>query len=116
MSLLTDFGERFQEFSPLNRAVFDGLESTLICIYGVPYGTSDKDDVIIQYLCAHLYFIDIGDSSSPKKAVQSRSVGGVLITYGSGNEDRNTVLYNSTKYGQRFLMLTDSQRDGVIFT
>ena len=121
MSLLDDFKARFPapEFS---EAVADKYvpiyEPVLCCYYGGVYAGCDKE--IILNLLAHLIASEgassDGSTSKPGASglVASKTVGSVSVSYdNSGSNDSGSLAwFNTTKYGQRFLLLTQGQSVG----
>lgn len=116
MSLKGDFKERFPEFD--NQAVdtaWPGLESLWPCVYGGSYteGESNCDNEAILYLNAHLFKVDQG--SGPAFVSTSKSVGSVSSTsLIDPNLSADKSFFSSTKYGQRYLLLTQ-HRHGACF-
>lgn len=126
MSLQSDFEARFPEFVPLNQAAFDSAVAQQPCIYNAVYCTQDCtqlqlcDNEIILYLIAHLYALDTvasGGGTAPGAInnVASKSVGDESIGYQYGDTNSNTLFFNTTRYGQRYLLLTQKNQVGGYF-
>lgn len=121
MALRDDFEETFQKFLPIDEDCYNASVAQLPARFGCPYGNNDNDDQAILYLLAHIYALCLktssagGGSVEPAKNVTSRSVGGVSVSYGDGNDDRLYTYYGTTIYGQTFLALTERLRNQVCF-
>lgn len=115
MSLIDDFKTRFPEFETATvDSKWSDLESLWPNMYGATYDSgTDKDDSAILYLVAHL--LKVSQGSSPAMASSSKSVGSVSVTHVlDANMGDRKSFFNSTKYGQMFLMLTRF-RHGSVF-
>lgn len=115
MALIDDFKARFPEF---DCAAVDQyipiIEPVWPCYYGGSY--EDCGVEIILNLVAHIMVGEKSGNSETIKDEQSKSVGSVSATYATGmasSSFRDDWL-RSTKYGQRYLMLTRS-RMGAVF-
>lgn len=114
MALIDDFKARFPEFAT---ATVDQylpiLEPVWPCYYGRPY--EDCNQEIVLNLVAHLLVQETASGSSAAQVVQSKSVGSVSVSYAaqaqSNSLQRDWLM--STKYGQRFYMLTQHKHGGV---
>ena len=114
MALIDDFKTRFPEF---DTAVVDQylpiLDGVWPCYYGKPYEDCNQEAVL--NLVAHLL---IGESSASKAAahvVASKSVGSVSTSYAAMSHTGGAGYdyFSTTKYGQRFWMLTRHNFGGV---
>lgn len=115
MSLKDDFKARFPEFDGQQvDAAFPGLESLWPCLYGATYeGNGTCDDNAILYLNAHLFTVE--QSKGPAFTSSSKSVGSVSVTkLINDSMSAQDSFYNSTKYGQKFKLLTQF-RQGACF-
>ena len=109
MALIDDFKARFPQF---DAAAIDSLwssfEASWPCYYGFEYGNNACTDEAIFNLIAHLFVIEQESQTSngAKKDISSQSVGNVSVTYsGGGSDSSNVQFFNTTVYGQKFLML-----------
>jgi len=117
MSLLDDFKARFANDENLDLTEIENnwqaYDPVWQCYYCVEYGVNACQDEAIYQLIAHMSASEESDTGAPIKGVQSKSWGSESVTYGQVN---NTGEYyswlNSTKYGQRFYILTLSNQGG----
>ena len=116
MALIDDFKIRFTEFQ---ESVVDQyipiLEPVWPCYYGGSYDDSCDKEIVLN-LVAHLLVAETASGSTTVKNTQSQSVGNVSVSYAPGmasSSFRDDWL-GSTKYGQRYMMLTRS-RSGAVF-
>lgn len=113
MALIDDFKVRFPEFNVSDVDTYIPiLEPTWPCYYGGTYEGCGVE--IVLNLVAHLLVSELSDDSSSLKSTQSQSVGNVSVSYAPGVQStsmRDDWL-RSTKYGQRYLMLTRSRQGG----
>lgn len=115
MSLQDDFKARFPEFDDQAvDAAWAGLEACWPCIYGASYqGDESCTDQAILFLVAHLFTVD--QSNGPAFTSSSKSVGSVSVTkLIDSNMSAQDSFYNSTKYGQKFKLMTQF-RQGACF-
>ncbi len=109
MALIDDFKARFPQFNTDTvDTLWSSLEASWPCYYCFEYGNNDCTDEAILNLIAHLFVIEKASltSNGPDKDISSQSVGNVSVTYSAGSGDsRNTQFFNTTIYGQKFLML-----------
>lgn len=111
MSILDDFKARFPEIDPAKADVLVPIyENIYSCYYGGDYAVAcDKEAILL--LLAHLVVTDPqytgGSGSAPSRSTQSKTVGSVSVSYDAVESGSNqTVWFNSTRYGQMFLMVT----------
>lgn len=119
MALIDDFKAAFPEFdTAVVDATFPGVASVYGCYYGAEYAANGScDDKAILQLCAHLFVLRTGaenGQTAPSKSVASQSVGSVSVSYNGGTFSDKSEFFNSTIYGQQFLMLTRSNQ-GAFF-
>lgn len=112
MALIDDFKARFKEF---DTAVVDEfmpiLEPLYPCYYGGEYTSCNKEKIL--NLLAHLMVLETNSSQSAVKDIQSQSVGEISVTYATAmTPSERNLFFNTTKYGQRFLLLTSSRIGG----
>lgn len=114
MALIDDFKARFPEFTEAQSDTYIPiLEPVWPCYYGGEYEGCGVE--IVLNLVAHLLVAEISKGSGAVKSIQSQSVGNLSVTYSAGfasSGPRDDWL-RSTKYGQRYLMLTRSRQGGV---
>ena len=111
--LIDDFKLRFVEFS---NPKYDDLIIILADVWPEYYcGLYETDQEAILNLVAHLLVGETQNGSGSAKSVQSQSVGNVSLSFAatSTSTSERTDWYRTTKYGQRFLMLT--RRAGGVF-
>ena len=110
MALIDDFKSRFPEF---DTAVVDQylpiLEDVWPCYYGQEYAACNKE--IVLNLVAHLVVIESAPNAAPVKEESSRSVGSVSVSFEARASANNlSDFFGSTKYGQKYLLLTSTRR------
>lgn len=115
MTLTTDFKARFPEFDASTVDQYlPTLEPVWPCYYGGNYDIKCDQEIILNLL-AHLLVGETAASSASSRNVASKSVGSVSVGYaGLTKNTMGTDFFLTTKYGQRYLMLT-STRGGVVF-
>lgn len=112
MSLIDDFKARFP--SPeFDTAYVDThlpiLEEVWPCYYGGGYTACNKE--IVLNLIAHLMWVDTRASATSVRETASRSVGSVSVSYvASKTTSELDDFFGSSKYGQRFMLLTRTRR------
>ena len=109
--MLVDFKARFPTIdSDLADQLVPIYEPDLCCFYGGTYDNKcDKNAMLL--LMAHLVVTDPSytGSDAPTKSEDSKSVGSVSVSYTAGSTGSDlTNWFNSTGYGQKFLMVTAS--------
>jgi hypothetical protein len=115
MAIIDDFKLKFPEFDTATvdlrlPAIIDEYKA----FYNFAYTESTKQAVL--YLLAHLLVGALADSNGPSQAMTSKSVGGVSVSYATSSSNSDRWLWlNSTKYGQRFYIITQQQRPGALF-
>lgn len=113
MALVDDIKARFPEF---DAAVVDQYVPTLApvwpCYYGGDYDQPCDREIILN-LVAHLLTGEQAASQSASRSAQSKSVGSVSVSYGTAESNRTADFFLTTKYGQRFMMLTQSNIGGA---
>lgn len=114
MAVLDDFKSRFPEF---DTAVADQYVPILAdvwpCYYGGRYEDCGKE--IVLNLLAHLVVQESNPGSGNVKSTESQSVGNVSVSYSGGTATggERYDFWKTTKYGNRFLILTQHNRGGV---
>lgn len=113
MALIDDFKTRFPEFPTTTvDAYFPVLETVWPAYYGATYSATTQEAVL--NLLAHLLTDEVRGSAGAKLTIQSKSAGGVSTSYVTPqNTGQLYALFGSTKYGQRFLLLTQRHYGGV---
>ena len=82
--------------------------------YNANYGINSDDNEIILNLLAHLITTANNQSDgSNVRQVASESVGGVSVSYTTNQLNSLESFFNTTIYGQTYLMLT--KRNGGIY-
>lgn len=120
MSITDDFTVRFSgEFSP--ESISDDLPKALVswpAYYGgtytetVPTTVSVENEIILN-LIAHLTVVEGKGSNSVSKELSSRGVGPFSSSYNVAAPDRNKEFFSSTKYGQRYVVMTSPNFGGI---
>lgn len=107
MALIDDFKTRFPEF---DTAVVDQYFPIVEPVYPCYFGGNidlpcDKEATL--NLIAHLITLQTRSSSSSLRNTASKTAGSVSVSYEADSTGRASAgFYNTTKYGQQFLMLT----------
>lgn len=119
MSLLDDFKVRFANDSRLDLVAIEAdwasLDPVWMCYYCFEYGQDDCTDEAIFNLIAHLWLAESSSKTAPIKSIASKSVSSVSVSYTASNDSsNNTLFFNTSIYGQRFLRIA-SQRMGGFF-
>jgi len=111
--LIDDFKARFPVFDDDK---YDATINILADVWPFYYGGTYPDDQeIILNLVAHMLISEEKAASSTVKDISSSSVDGVSISFAAASvstSERSDWL-RSTKYGQRYLMLTRNRAGGV---
>jgi hypothetical protein len=113
VALIDDFKARFPEFPTATvDAYLPILEPVWPCYYGRSYTTCPE---IVLNLVAHLMVGEVAASQSAPQVVASKSVGSVSTSYAAMSHSGGALFdfFNTTKYGQRFWMLTRNKFGGV---
>lgn len=113
MALIDDFKTRFPEFpSATVDSYFPVLEEVWPAYYNTTYQASTKEAVL--NLLAHLLVGETSTSPGTVGTVQSKSAGGVSVSYAAPQSiSQMQSMFGSTKYGQRFMLLTRRNYGGV---
>lgn len=106
MTIQTDFEARFASANPpivWVEAVAASWPSYTCLAY-------EGHEEAILNLIAHLLVTDAMPGTGSARTAESKSVGSVSVSYGSASSGSNlATFFNSTRYGQRFWMLTGRQ-------
>ena len=113
MALIDDFKARFPEISTTIADTWVPIEEVVYpTLYGGDY-TDATDKEAILNLIAHLIVIDSQAGSAPAKYLTSKSAGSISGSYASPSGNTMTdEFYRTTKYGQRFRMITRPRYGG----
>ena len=116
MSLLDDFKARFPapEFSVADAdRLIPILEPSIPCYYGGEYAGCGVE--IILNAVAHLMTGELAASKKTAQQEQSKSVGNVSTAYApaTASGGQRYDFWRTTKYGQRYLTLTQHNHGGV---
>lgn len=110
MALIDDFRARFPEFAD---AVVDAylpiLEPVWPCYFSKPYTQCNVEAIL--NLVAHLVVLETDTDSAASQLMSSKSVASVSTSYVAPTASVN--MFASTKYGQRFNLLTSAMYGGV---
>ncbi len=108
--IIDDFKARFPEFPD---SVVDPylpiLEPAYPCYFNRSYEGCNVEAIL--NLIAHLLVLETGQGSEASQLESSKSVGSVSVSYVAPTASPN--MYASTKYGQRFNLLTSAMYGGV---
>lgn len=115
MALIDDFKAKFPEFDESAvDAQWSSLDEEWSCYFNWKYGDESCKDQAILYLIAHIFAANNKEGTS--KSTASKAVGSVSVSYNaSGFTQSFDIWLNTTKYGQRFLMLTQRLAQGGFF-
>ena len=123
MSLLDDFKTRFANDPSLDLVAIENnwqaYDPVYMCYYCYEYPSSDTcvNEAIFQ-LIAHMSIVE-GDGTNgggvaPIKDIESKSWASESVTYGAvDNQSPFYNYFNSTKYGQRFMMIIRPNQGAV---
>lgn len=112
------FKARFPEIdSSIVDAKFQFAIDEAACYYTQSCLGDTCNETALCMLVAHLIVIDNNPSSSPYKDKASQAADGVSVSFVAGltNPDDQELFFNTTKYGQRFLMITKPCGMGAVF-
>jgi len=113
VSLASDLKQRYPEFSTWDNATIDAQVSVWPCYFGGQYSACNRE--IILNLVAHLLTVDSGGAAAMPTAT-SRTVGSVSESYAQQSDSTNlAAFFGATKYGQRYLFLTQTRAAGRAF-
>lgn len=109
MALIDDFKTRFPEFdTAVVDQYFPIIEPTYNCYFGGDVENACDKEAILNLL-AHLIVLEDRDKQSSLRTTNSRTVGSVSVSYDASANGRSTSgFFDTTKYGQRFLVLTQN--------
>jgi hypothetical protein len=103
--ILDDFRAKFPEFASISDDVINSLIAEYKCYYNLGYDENCCKKPAILYLIAHLVFLYQNPSTAPIRETSSQSVGSVSVSFSVGSKTNRESFFNSTSYGQRFLLL-----------
>lgn len=114
MALIDDFKARFPTFATATVDLWlPILEGVYPAYYAIAYSAATKEATL--NLIAHMLVHETASGSASARDVISKSVGSVSTSYaarsGVGSDLRDWL--NSTKYGQRFLLLSSLRYGGM---
>jgi hypothetical protein len=111
MTIQTDFEERFAGVVP--PIVWQPWVESVWPSYACCMVYDDKNKEAILNLIAHLLLLDSMPGTGAARTEESKAVGSVSVSYGSSmSDDGLKAFFNSTKYGQRYWLLTGRQVGG----
>ena len=100
MTIQADFEARFPSITWVS-GIADSYESYTCLIY------SDATKEAILNLIAHLLVLEDLPGTGSARTAESKSVGSVSVSYGASSSGSGlATFWNSTRYGQRYWMLT----------
>jgi hypothetical protein len=114
VALIDDFKARFPEFATATVDTYlPILEPVWPCYYGKEYTACNQEAVL--NLVAHLLTLETTAGSASAQTIASKSVGSVSVSYAAGVTATTELqaFFKSSKYGQRFLLLTSRNYGGV---
>ena len=111
MTIQTGFEERFAGVVP--PIVWQPWVESVWPSYACCMVYSDKNKEAILNLIAHLLLLDSMPGTGAARTEESKAVGSVSVSYGSSlSDDSLKAFFNSTRYGQRYWLLTGRQVGG----
>ena len=115
MARIDDFKARFQNFdTTVVDSLFPIIEPQTACYYGGDYDSNACDKEIILQLWAHLITIENRASDKSVRNEASKAVGSVSVSYEASQQETGRMgWFNTTRYGQQFLFLTQSNQGAV---
>lgn len=116
MALDADFKERFPQFDEATvDSVFPFLAKDYLFYYNVAYVADSPTAPAVLMLLAHLFVVETSASDGQANQLSSTGVRSVNGTFHLTERTTNKRSFlNSTKYGQRFLLMTE-KRQGAMF-
>ena len=103
MTIQADFEARFPSITWV-----ESVASTWTAYTCLAYGDSTKEAIL--NLIAHLLVLESAPGTGSARTAESKSVGSVSVSYGSASSSSNlATFFNSTRYGQKYWMLTGRQ-------
>lgn len=117
MALIDDFKTRFTEFETSDVDThIPILEAVYPAYYNAVYdATNAVIKEAILNLLAHLLTAELDTDTDAARPVSSQSVGSVSVSYEARSGGGGTLYdaFNTTKYGQRFLVLIANHYGGM---
>lgn len=116
MALADDLRLRFPELNGDQVVTYAPiLEPVYPVYYGGDYATPRGREIILN-LVAHLILLETRNTTGGAlRTVTSRSVGSVSESYADNStKSQQAEFFSSTKYGQRFLLLTSYRRGAAV--
>lgn len=111
MTVIADFKTRFPEFDTDEVDTYLPTQIELWpCYWGGEY--EDCGVEIVLNLLAHLFVQETSSGSGALKDENSKSVGNVSASYNIETKSERALWFRSTKYGIRFLLLTQYNHGG----
>lgn len=117
MALADDLRQRFPELDAEQIVTYAPILEPVYPAYFVGNYSAAKDREIIHNLLAHLLIMETRNTNGAGvRTVVSRTVGSVSESYAdNSSKSQQAEFFSSTKYGQRFLLLTSYRRGaGVV--
>jgi len=116
MALIDDLKSRYPNIpTDLIDSNFVTYEAIYNIYYNAEYGQNKTDDEIILNLLAHLIVSEENTKNGENISVVSgESAGGVSRSYIANAMNQEDKFFNSTIYGQKFLLLT-SRKNKIYF-
>lgn len=104
MAILDDFKARFPDFDEADADQYVPIfENVWPAYFNREY---EPNKEIVLNLIAHLIVMEQQDGAGPLQSAQSKSTGSVSASYHPRESGRLEDFFASTKYGQRYLLLT----------
>lgn len=116
MALADDLRQRFPELDDEQIVTYTPILEPVYPAYFVGNYAVAKDREIILNLLAHLLIMETGNpTGAGVRTVVSRTVGSVSESYAdNSSKSQQAEFFSSTKYGQRFLLLTSYRRGALV--
>jgi hypothetical protein len=103
--ILDDFRAKFPEFESVPDDVINSIIAEYRCYYNFGYDEHCCKQTAILYLIAHLVYLQQNPTNSPIREASSQSVGSVSVSFGLTSKTAYEAFFNSTPYGQRYLLI-----------
>jgi hypothetical protein len=112
MARIDDFKARFPSFdTAVVDSIFPVIEPLSACYYGGDYDNNACDKEIFMQLWAHQITIENRASDGSVRNVASKAVGSVNVSYEASQAETGRMgWFNTTRYGQQFLLLTSTNQ------
>ena len=116
MARIDDFKARFPSFdTAVVDSLFPVVEPVSSVYFGGDYDANPLEREMFMQLWAHMITIESKRSGDSVRNKSSKAVGSVSVSYeASQSESGRLGWFNTTKYGQQFVLLS-CQTQGAVF-